>query len=81
MIAIRTEEEIAVLREANQIVADVLQHLIEIVRPGVSTRQLDEAAETLIRMRGAEPAFKGYHGYPASTCISIDEGGGARHPR
>jgi methionyl aminopeptidase len=73
MIAVRTEEEIAILRENNQIVAQVHTLLAAMVQPGVSTRELDTAAEQCIRDHGAEPAFLGYHGYPASTCISIED--------
>lgn len=73
MIAIRTEREIALLREANQIVARVHETLIGMIKPGVMTRELDAAAEEIIRVHGGEPSFKGYRGYPASTCISVDE--------
>ncbi|MFP4500005.1 MAG: type I methionyl aminopeptidase [Candidatus Hydrogenedentota bacterium] len=73
MIAIRSEREIDLLREANQIVAQVHTMLAGMIRPGVSTRELDAAAEALIREQGAQPAFLGYHGYPASTCISIED--------
>lgn len=73
MIATRTEREIGLLRQANQIVALVHEALAEKVLPGVSTGELDALAEEIIRDNGAEPAFKGYHGFPASTCISVDE--------
>lgn len=73
MIAIRTSREIGLLRDANQIVAEVLTALAEMVRPGVTTGELDAAAEAMMLQRKARPAFKGYHGYPASTCISVDE--------
>jgi methionyl aminopeptidase len=73
MIAIRTEREIDILRGADQIVAEVLGTLIGMVRPGIATRELDAAAEEIILQRGATPAFKGYHGYPAATCISVDQ--------
>ena len=73
MIALRTEEEIAVLREANRLVADVLAAVVRLVRPGATTRELDAAAEELIRQAGATPAFLGYLGYPNATCISVDE--------
>jgi methionyl aminopeptidase len=73
MIAIRSEREIDILREANQIVAKVHTALVKLIRPGVTTAELDEAAETIIRESGAKPAFKGYHGYPAATCISVEE--------
>jgi len=73
MIAIRTEREIDILRRANRIVAEVHKHLAAMVRPGVTTAELDRVAEELIRSYGAEPAFKGYRGYPASTCISVED--------
>lgn len=73
MIALRTEREIELLREANQIVAEVLTMLAGMVAPGITTGELDAAAEALILERGGKPSFKGYRGYPKSTCISVDE--------
>ncbi|HPA41062.1 MAG TPA: M24 family metallopeptidase, partial [Candidatus Hydrogenedentes bacterium] len=73
MIAIRSEREIGLIREANQIVAAVHDMLSGMVRPGVATIELDRAAEALIRERGAKPAFKGYRGFPATLCVSVDE--------
>ena len=73
MISVRSEREIGLLREANQIVARVHDTLHDLIKPGVTTAELDAAAEEIILESGAEPAFKGYHGYPASTCISVDE--------
>ncbi len=73
MISIRSDREIDILREANQIVARVHEHLAGMLAPGVTTRELDRAAEALIREHGATPAFKGYHGFPAATCISVEE--------
>lgn len=72
MIAIRSEREIDLLRRANAIVAEVHDLLAGMVRPGVSTRELDRAAEALILDRGAKPAFKGYRGYPATLCVSVE---------
>jgi methionyl aminopeptidase len=73
MIAIRTEREIALLREANRIVAEVLSALADRIEPGVTTVELDAVAAKMIRDSGAEPSFLGYQGFPASTCISVDE--------
>lgn len=73
MIALRTAREIAILREANRIVADVLSEMADHVAPGVTTRELDALGERMIRERGGIPAFLGYRGYPAATCISVDE--------
>ena len=67
MIAVRTEREIAILREANQIVARVHAELARMIRPGITTGELDAAAEEIIRQHDALPAFKGYRGFPAST--------------
>lgn len=61
------------MRKAGRIVAEVLEAMKELVRPGISTKQLDEEAEKIIRSFGAEPSFKGYGGYPASICCSIDD--------
>ncbi len=73
MIAIRSEREIDILRQANQIVGEVLATLAGLVKPGVTTEELDRVAEGMIQLRGGIPAFKGYHGYPAATCISVEE--------
>jgi methionyl aminopeptidase len=73
MIAIRTERELALLRVANRIVAEVLCALADRVEPGITTAELDAIAEKMIRAEGAEPSFLGYQGFPASTCISVDE--------
>lgn len=73
MINIRSLREIEQLRKANAIVAEVFQRLKGEVTSGVTTRELDQIAEEYIRSRGAVPAFKGYRGFPATLCISIDE--------
>ena len=73
MIALRTEREIAILRQANQIVAEVLVTLAGMVKPGVTTGELDAAGEGLIRRMGGEPSFLGYRGYPRESCISVNE--------
>ena len=73
MIAIRTSREIDLLRKADAIVAEVLGTLADQIEPGVTTADLDAIAEDMIRSAGAEPSFLGYQGFPASTCISIDE--------
>lgn len=61
------------MRAANGLVARVLAELSSMVRPGVTTADLDATAEAIIVGAGAKPAFKGYHGYPATLCISINE--------
>ncbi len=73
MITLKTKREVEILREANGIVADVLATLAEMVVPGVTTAEMDAVAEDLIRNAGGKPSFKGYHGYPNATCISVDE--------
>jgi methionyl aminopeptidase len=73
VIAIRSEQEIALLREADQIVADVLATLAGMVEPGIATEELDDVADRMIREAGGTPSFLGYHGFPKSTCISVDE--------
>jgi methionyl aminopeptidase len=70
MIIRKTPEEIEAMAEAGQIVARCLAMLTGLSRPGVTTADLDRAAEKFIRTNGAEPAFKGYRGFPASICTS-----------
>jgi len=73
MIIIKSSREIEQLRKPSAIVAEVLQRLRKAVVPGVTTRELDQITEDVILARGALPAFKGYRGYPASLCASINE--------
>jgi len=61
------------MEKANRIVAEILEEVKERVRVGVETRELDEVAEEGCRRRRVEPAFKGYRGYPASICVSVNE--------
>lgn len=72
-ITVKTPEEIQVMYEANQIVAGVLSMLKQEMRPGLTTLKLDTWAEEYCRDHGAEPAFKGYRGYPAALCVSLNE--------
>jgi methionyl aminopeptidase len=73
VIVCRSAAEIERMRRANQFVAGVLAELEAMVAPGVTTADLDRAAERLTREGGAEPAFKGYRGYPATLCASVNE--------
>ncbi len=73
MIIYKTEAEIAAIRASSQIVARVLEELKSMVRPGVTTQELDRYAEARASELGAVPAFKGYRGYPASLCTSVNE--------
>jgi len=61
------------MEKANRMVAEILEEVKERVAPGVETRELDEVAEEGCRRRRVEPAFKGYRGYPASVCVSVNE--------
>jgi methionyl aminopeptidase len=72
MILRKTPEEVDKMRRAGRVVADTLEILREAVRPGVTTKQLDEIAEREIRARGATPSFKGYRGFPATICTSLN---------
>ena len=73
MIVCRSAAEIERLEAAGRLVGEVLAELATHVEPGVSTADLDRAAEELITRAGATPAFKGYHGYPATICASIND--------
>ena len=73
MIVCKSAAEIEKMRAANQLVARVLEELAAMVAPGVSTADLDAAAEAKVRAAGAEPAFKGYRGYPSTLCASVNE--------
>ena len=73
MIVCRSRAELDKLRRVNQLVAAVLGELRAMVAPGVTTQDLDAVAEARVREAGAEPAFKGYHGYPATICASVNE--------
>jgi len=71
-IEIKTSREIKLIKKSSQIVARVLSEIIDLVQPGMSTKDLDIFAEKRIREMGAIPSFKGYHGFPASICSSIN---------
>jgi methionyl aminopeptidase len=73
VIVCRSSAELTKMREAGRLVGEVLTELAAHVAPGVTTADLDELAERRIRKAGATPAFKGYHGYPATICASINE--------
>ncbi len=73
LITLKNPGEITRLRAANRIVAKTLNMLAERLEPGQSTWQLDQWAESCARDHGAIPAFKGYHGFPGSLCVSINE--------
>ena len=73
MVRIRTKREIDLITTSCQIVADTLDMLSEHVKPGARIIDLDKKAEDFIRSRGARPAFKGYLGFPATLCVSVDD--------
>lgn len=71
-VEIKSPREIEIMRQAAKIVATVLKEISEMVEPGMTTADLDAHAEKRIRQMGATPSFKGYHGFPASICSSIN---------
>ncbi len=73
MIVLKHPDEVETMYRANQIVARLLEMLGEWIRPGITTLELDRRAEEYIRKEGAVPAFKGYRGYPATLCTSVNE--------
>lgn len=73
MVILKSSSEIAIMRVAGSIVAAVLEELRSMVRPGIRLNQLDKRAEELTKSFGAIPAFKGYNGFPASLCASVNE--------
>ncbi len=73
MIILKSDREIEYMRDAGKIVAETLVEIQNAVKPGVSTLELDKIAEKYIRSCGAIPAFKGYGGFPATICSSINE--------
>ena len=72
MIAIKSERELSLMRQACKITAAARALAGEMVRPGVSTKQIDKAVHDYIVSQGAKPSFLGYHGFPASACISVN---------
>jgi methionyl aminopeptidase len=73
MVIFKSQNEIDRIRKASQIVARTLNFLESHVQPGITTRELDQIAESEIRKAGAIPAFKGYRGFPATLCVSVNE--------
>jgi methionyl aminopeptidase len=78
MVYLKTDEEVELLREANLLIGKTLAELAKIIKPGVTTKQLDKVAEEFIRDHGAEPTFKGFPNpyggpFPASICTSVNE--------
>jgi len=73
MIICKSDSEIQLMREAGRIVALAHEALRQAVEPGITTKELDSIAEKIIRKHNAEPSFKGYNGFPASICASVNE--------
>lgn len=73
MIILKTEKELAYMRDAGRIVAGAHAEIAQAVRPGVTTAELDRIAEEYITRKGGRPAFKGLYGYPATICASVNE--------
>jgi methionyl aminopeptidase len=73
MIILKSPREIALMRAGGRILAEVSERLRVFVKPGVSTAEVDREVEAFIQERGARPAFKGYRGFPATVCTSINE--------
>jgi len=73
MIIIKTGPELELIRKSGEVLKETFSVLEEMIEPGVTTAELDAAAEDFIRSRGGIPAFKGYQGYPATICASINE--------
>lgn len=72
MIIIKKDIEIECMRRAGKVVGNTLAKLQEVVKPGITTAELDRLAEEMILRQGARPSFKGYHGFPASICASVN---------
>lgn len=73
MISIKTEKEIEIMKECGEILADIMEELKKLVKPGIATDEINRAAEALILKHGGKPSFKGYDGFPAALCVSINE--------
>jgi len=72
VIIFKSPDEIDRMRRAGRIVAQTIEHLVDAVQPGMTTEDLDVQAESMIRSEGAEPSFKGYRGFPATICTSLN---------
>ena len=73
MIVLKSPREIELIRAGGRILVDAFEMLRDLAKPGVSTKEIDLEVEKIIRKRGARPAFKGYRGFPAAVCVSINE--------
>jgi methionyl aminopeptidase len=73
MLYIKTNEEVELLRKSNQLVSLTLAEVASLIRPGITTLELDRLSEIFIRDNGAQPAFKGYNGFPNTLCTSVND--------
>lgn len=73
MVTIKSEREIALMREAGRILAETHERLHELIRPGITTGEIDRKGEEIIRSYGCIPSFLHYEGYPASICTSVND--------
>ena len=73
MIIIKSDQEIDLMRESGKVTGFILKELENFIRPGISTADIDKFVEDTIRKNGMNPSFKGYGGFPASACVSIND--------
>jgi methionyl aminopeptidase len=73
MTVIKSPQEVAIMRQAGKIVATTLQRLTEEIKPGIKTSHLDSVAASELKKYGAKASFKGYRGFPASLCVSVND--------
>ena len=73
MVTVKSEREIQLMRAAGKTTAKILDAMCQVAKPGVSTWDLDQLAEKMCKEAGVTPAFKGYHGFPACVCISVND--------
>lgn len=73
MVTMKSRRDVAKMREAGRIVALMHKVVKEMIKPGVTPKQLDQAAEKVVRDNGAIPSFKGYYGFPATLCVSVND--------
>jgi methionyl aminopeptidase len=73
LIKLKADSEVELMRQSAAILRETLLMVGELIKPGITTAELDKVAEEFIRSSGGEPGFKGYHGYPATLCTSINE--------
>lgn len=73
MIIIKSPSEIQIMRESGKVTARILKELEAVIKPGITTKDVDDFVEDIIRKEGMIPSFKGYNGFPAASCVSVNE--------